>query len=43
MRLNELELFKLPLRNKPLGLGDGGEFRLQNRYITASIDKVISL
>uniref|UniRef100_A0A1I7VP26 alpha-mannosidase n=1 Tax=Loa loa TaxID=7209 RepID=A0A1I7VP26_LOALO len=39
-RLNELEVFKLSLSNKPLGLEDGHEFKLQNRYITASIDKM---
>ncbi|VIO88100.1 Uncharacterized protein BM_BM9778 [Brugia malayi] len=40
MHLNELELFNLPLSNKPLALGDDSEFKLQNRYITASIDKM---
>ncbi|OZC06934.1 glycosyl hydrolase family 38 protein [Onchocerca flexuosa] len=40
MRLNELKLFKLSLSNKPLGLGDGEGFILENRYITASIDKM---
>ncbi|VDM92714.1 unnamed protein product, partial [Onchocerca ochengi] len=39
MRLNELELIKLSLSNKPLGLGDGEGFILENHYITASIDK----
>lgn len=41
MRLNELELFKLSSSNKFLGVEGDSEFRLQNRYITASIDKVL--
>ncbi|VDK83362.1 unnamed protein product [Litomosoides sigmodontis] len=38
--LNELELFNLPLNRDPLVSGDGVGFRLRNRYITASIDKM---
>ncbi|VBB30952.1 unnamed protein product [Acanthocheilonema viteae] len=38
--LNELELFKVFLSNGPLVSESGAEFRLQNRYITASIDKM---
>uniref|UniRef100_A0A0R3S005 alpha-mannosidase n=1 Tax=Elaeophora elaphi TaxID=1147741 RepID=A0A0R3S005_9BILA len=40
VRLNELELYKLSSSNIPLASADGVELRLQNRYITASIDKM---
>ncbi|CAG9530731.1 unnamed protein product, partial [Cercopithifilaria johnstoni] len=40
MRLNEVELFKTSLSNKPLVSKYDTEFRMQNRYITASIDKM---